>query len=104
VKILHRARGWHAVWTGWRTRRVLPGDTPELVGALHALNDAGLLQPNSVAGWDVTKPCPRCGRETAADRYCMPSVCTGCRAELVACDPSWDGDWNRAAYRRACEE
>jgi hypothetical protein len=59
----------------------LPGDTPELVRALHALNAAGLLEPNIYAADAHTLPCPGCGRQTAVWRGQLPSVCTGCRAE-----------------------
>jgi hypothetical protein len=59
----------------------LPGDTAELVRALHALNAAGLLEPNVYARGARTLPCPRCGRQTAVWGWRLPSVCTGCRAE-----------------------
>jgi hypothetical protein len=83
MKVLHRARGWTAVWSGKLSlRRSLPGDTPELVAALHALNDAGLLPPN--LGFSFHRgPCPRCGRATAVGPGDSPSVCTACRAEWI---------------------
>jgi len=74
----------------------LPGDTPELVDALHALSAAGLLPPNHIAdGHQIVHgvvvfdtraaqrfaPCPRCGRDTAIERNQPPTVCTGCRAD-----------------------
>jgi hypothetical protein len=59
----------------------LPGDTPGLVRALHALSAANLLEANTYAADARTRPCPRCGRATAVWRGQPPSVCTGCRAE-----------------------
>jgi hypothetical protein len=59
----------------------LPGDTPGLVRALHALSEAGLLEPNIHAADVRTRPCPRCGRATVVWGGIPPSVCTGCRAE-----------------------
>jgi hypothetical protein len=67
------------VLIGQKTR--LPGDTPGLVRALHALSAAGLLEPNCVARGERMAPCPRCGRPTAVWRDVPPGVCTGCRAE-----------------------
>jgi hypothetical protein len=80
-KVLHRARGWSAVWSGRTLRRSLLGDTAVTVEALHALNVAGMLAPNCMAeGWPVGN-CPRCGRLTAVMNWGdMPTVCTGCRA------------------------
>jgi hypothetical protein len=84
MRVIHRARGWHAVWSGWTLKRSLPGDTPAVVSALHALNAAGVLPLNKPAeGWPIA-PCPRCGRATAIARWGdLPSVCTGCRAEFI---------------------
>jgi hypothetical protein len=75
--------GWSvnlATGPGIRVKRVLPGDTPELVRALHTLNRAGLLVPNRLARdfWPRGL-CPRCGRETAIERGAIPSVCSACR-------------------------
>jgi hypothetical protein len=85
VRVLYRARGWTAVWAGFTCRRSLPGDTPGTVQALHALNAAGLLRPNAMAGGWPSGPCPRCGRLTAVARWGdLPSVCTGCRSEWPA--------------------
>jgi hypothetical protein len=85
MRVLHRARGWTAVWAGFTCRRSLPGDTPELVQQLHALNAAGLLPPNCLDESRPTGRCPRCGRLTAiAQWYDVPSVCTGCRADWMS--------------------
>lgn len=87
MPVIHRARGWHAVWTGRTSRWSLPGDTRALVGALHQLSESGALPPNKVTpGWPQGL-CPRCGRLTAVTRWGdIPTVCTGCRAERMAAD------------------
>jgi hypothetical protein len=102
--VLHRANGWTAVLAGGvARRRSLPGDTPELVRQLHALNDAGLLPPNCLDDSRPTGRCPRCGRLTAvADWYDASSLCTACRGEPLAQVSDVVGV-NRAAYRRVCE-
>jgi hypothetical protein len=97
----------------------LPGDTPGLVRALHALNDAGLLKPNCYGVNETTRPCPRCGRLTAVWRWTPPwvsvarSVCTGCRVEEMAFmvpdlaqSPKaiHPGEWNRLVYGRESDE
>lgn len=86
MPVIHRARGWHAVWTGRTSRWTLPGDTPELAISLHWLNQARMLPPNKIGspGW-LQAPCPRCGRATAiSHRGDTPTVCTGCRAERIS--------------------
>jgi hypothetical protein len=66
-------------------RYSLPGDTPELVAALHALTKAGMRPPNRIDPGARTAACPRCGRMTVIGwRYRPPTVCTGCRAEWMA--------------------
>jgi hypothetical protein len=102
ASVLHRTgRGWTAVW---RPRVVpklrLPGDTPGLLAALHALTRAGLLAPNTYAADVVAKPCPRCGRNTATWRDVKVSVCTACRVERLAVSASSLGEWNRSVYGR----
>ncbi len=48
MKVFYRARGWAAVMKGGhRLKYRLPGDTPGLVAALHALSAAGLLPSNA---------------------------------------------------------
>jgi hypothetical protein len=69
-------------------RYSLPGDTPELAGALHALTKAGMRPANRIDPGTRTAACPRCGRMTAIGwRYSPPTVCTGCRAEWMANAP-----------------
>lgn len=81
-----------------RPRLGLPGDTPALVDALHALNRAGLLPANTSSRWRL--PCPRCGRWTAVtqqqhDDYWPPaSVCGRCRAEWISDHPDWAAKWD----------
>lgn len=95
-----------------RPKRILPGDTPRLFAALHALAEAGLLPSNGCntslteGGLRRSGPCPRCGRETACNYWdadqrrwieTEPTVCTGCRwAEFAdaarshwALSPEW---------------
>jgi hypothetical protein len=85
MKVLHRSRGWVAIWTGPTLRHALPGDTPELVRALHTLNRAGLLEPNHLArDFRPRGLCPRCGRQTSIEAYQIPTVCTACRGEWLA--------------------
>jgi hypothetical protein len=104
MKVLHRARGWHAVWTGRFGVRSLPGDTPELVKALHELSDAGLLPPNDVTPpWARRAPCPRCGRLTVAGESDPPTVCCSCRADWVGRHVLWDRSWSQAVHRQMCE-
>jgi hypothetical protein len=86
MTVLHRARGWTAIYTARTSpRRTLPGDTPELVRALHTLNRAGMLTPNRLArDFRPRGLCPRCGRQTAiTDPGDIPSVCSACRAEWL---------------------
>ncbi len=92
-EIIHRARGWHAVFDPkpFGLQR-LPGDTPESLAALRALAHAGLLG-RPPGDWRC-RPCPRCWRPTpvAADKdpdsgswtFTLPTVCTACRAEWLA--------------------
>lgn len=79
----------------------LVGDTPGLVRALHALSEAGLLEPNIYAADAGARPCPRCGGLTVVWRNNPPSVCTGCRVErlVLGCDES---GWQAAAFAAAC--
>jgi hypothetical protein len=100
VRVIHRARGWHATWTGIISRRSLRGDTPGLVAALHALNDAGLLPANPVTPeWASRGPCPRCGRLTAVRHWGdVPTVCAACRAEWIADQLEFVTRWNQWAY------
>jgi hypothetical protein len=90
--VIHRARGWHAVWRDRTLKRSLPGDTPALISALHDLNTEGLLVPNMVVVPDwLRRSCPRCGRLTAVNRSAdFPTVCTGCRAEWL--QENWPPD------------
>jgi hypothetical protein len=65
-------------------RYALPGDTPELITALHTLTTAGMLPPNQVDPRARTAACPRCGRMTVIGwHYTPPTVCTGCRADWM---------------------
>ena len=80
TEVLHRARGWHAVWNKRVVpRSTLPGDTPVVIAMLHLLSESGMLQQNALADSQRTAACPRCGRQTAVLWKQPPTVCTGCR-------------------------
>lgn len=81
-----------------RPQTRLPGDTPAIIDALHALSRAGLLPANTVSYYSM--PCPRCGRLTSVSRsqyldcWPPPSVCNRCRAEWIRDHPDWIARWH----------
>jgi hypothetical protein len=104
VRVLRKVNGWTAYLRDRAPKRSLPGDTPELVEALHALNRAGALLPNCLDDSRPAGRCPRCGRLTAIKHwYDIPSVCTGCRADGLVQVPAVV-EWNQAAFARAHAE
>lgn len=108
-EIIHRARGWHAVFRPAVSSPgldELPGDTPESLAVLRAFAAADLLPPNSsvteASQWRC-RPCPRCTRLTAVEAsknedsgvwsFSRPVVCTRCRAEWIQDHPDWIAQW-----------
>jgi hypothetical protein len=97
MKVLHRSRGWTAVWSPGVIRR-----RSQLGQALYELRRAGLLDDTKPTGPDffrnvITGDCPVCGGPTAVGWWkrddetgewqaitSPPTPCTKCRAVIMS--------------------